>query len=267
MCRHQGHSNAAGCLTAVIPANAGIQLKNYSLNIIEKITIATLSDTGKRRSHNEDSILSDSNAGMVILADGLGGHNAGEVASAIAVAATHEQILQGLKGVETNHIDENTGLTAVSGVVKQAVTQANSDIYDKSQREIECLGMGTTIVVCVFHDNLVTAAHVGDSRLYRKREENFTQLTEDHFTWPWLDRALGVEENVVVDVMEEAVRPNDIYLLSSDGLTDMVDEGEIHSTISEYSADLAQTARELVRKANENGGKDNISVILVKVRE
>ena len=237
------------------------------MSITEKIAIASLSDTGKRRPHNEDSILSDSDAGVVILADGLGGHNAGEVASAMAVAVTHEQILEGLKDVEANHIDENTGLTAVSEIIKQAVTQANSDIYAKSQREIECQGMGTTIVVCVFHDDIVTVAHVGDSRLYRKRGTNFTQLTKDHFTWRWLDRALGVEENVLVDVMEEAARPNDVYLLCSDGLTDMVEAEEIHSTLTVHNTDPTQTTRELVRKANENGGKDNISVILVKVQE
>ena len=231
-----------------------------------KIDIADVSDTGRRRPHNEDSILSDGDAGVVVLADGLGGHNAGEVASAIAVSVTHEQILEGIKDVETGAVDEITGLTAVAGVIKQAVTQANSNIYDKGRREIECRGMGTTIVVCIFHDEMVTAAHVGDSRLYRKRGENFTQLTEDHFSWGWLDRALGVEENVVVDVMEEAIRPDDVYLLCSDGLTDMVDDEEIHSTLGQPGADLPLTARELVRKANENGGKDNISIILVRVK-
>ena len=237
------------------------------MSIAEKITIASLSDTGKQRPHNEDSILCDGDTGVVILADGLGGHNAGEVASAMAVAITHEQILEGLNNIGANHLDKNTGLTAVSRVVKQAVTRANSDIYDRAQKHIECLGMGTTIVVCVFHDRLVTAAHVGDSRLYRKRGKNFTQLTKDHFTWGWLDRAVGVEENVLVDVMEEAARPNDVYLLCSDGLTDMVEDEEIHSTLTVHNTDPTQTTRELVRKANENGGKDNISVILVKVQE
>lgn len=237
------------------------------MSITEKIAIASLSDTGKQRPHNEDSILSDSDTGVVVLADGLGGHNAGEVASAMAVAVTHEQILEGLKNIESDHPDKNTGLTAVSRVVKQAVTQANSDIYAKAQREIERQGMGTTIVVCVFHDDLVTIAHVGDSRLYRKRGKNFTQLTKDHFTWRWLDRALGVEENVLVDVMEEAVRPDDVYLLCSDGLTDMVTDDDINAALAEFNTDLAETARKLVTTANENGGIDNISVILVKIRE
>ena len=125
--------------------------------------------------------------------------------------------------------------------------------------------MGTTIVASVFHDDLVTTAHVGDSRLYRKRDQDFRQLTEDHFTWPWLDRALGIEEYVQVDVMEETVLPGDIYLLCSDGLTDMVDDGHIHAILDKDDSKLAQTAAELVQTANENGGKDNISVILVKI--
>ena len=237
------------------------------MNAAGNITIASLSDRGKERLRNEDSILSDAETGVVILADGLGGHNAGDVASALAVTVTREQILQGLKDTDAGRIDDKTGLSSVSRVVEQAVLQANSAIHSKAQKEIECHGMGTTIVVCVFHDDLVSAAHVGDSRLYRKREENFTQLTEDHFTWPWLDRALGIEENVLVDVMEEAVRPDDIYLLCSDGLTDMVDDGKIHSILADENTDLTRTATELVQKANENGGKDNISVILVKIRE
>ena len=236
------------------------------MNAAGNIIIAAFSDRGRKRLLNEDSILSDADTGVVILADGLGGHNAGEVASALAVTVTHEQILQGLKDTDAGRIDEKTGLSSVSRVVEQAVLQANSAIHSKAQKEIECHGMGTTIVVCVFHDDLISAAHVGDSRLYRKREKDFTQLTEDHFTWPWLDRALGIEERVPVDVLEQAVRPDDVYLLCSDGLTDMVIDDDIHAILDEHSSELAQTARKLIQTANENGGNDNISVILVKIR-
>lgn len=203
----------------------------------------------------------------MILADGLGGHNAGEVASALAVTVTHEQILQGFKTGEGKRTDEITGLSGVSRIVEQAVIHANSATHDKSRKETDCRGMGTTIVVCAFHNGLVTTAHVGDSRLYRQREQDFTQLTEDHFTWPWLDRALGVEEDVEVDVMEETVLPGDTYLLCSDGLTDMVTDDGIHTILDKHDTDPDQTVGELVRTANENGGKDNISVILVKIRE
>ena len=236
------------------------------VNAAGNITIASLSDRGRKRLRNEDSIVSDAETSVVILADGLGGHNAGDVASALAVTVTHEQILQGLRDTDAGKTDEKTGLSSVSRVLEQAILQANSTIHGKAQKEVECHGMGTTIVVCVFHDDLVSAAHVGDSRLYRKRGEDFMQLTKDHFTWPWLDRALGIEENVLVDVMEEAVRTDDIYLLCSDGLTDMVDDEKIHSILADVDTDLTRTATELVQKANENGGIDNISVILVKIR-
>ena len=231
------------------------------------ITISALSDRGRARLQNEDSILTDAGTGVVILADGLGGHNAGEVASALAVTVTHEQILQGFKAGEGRRADEITGLSGVSRILEQAVIHANSVIHDKSRKETDCRGMGTTIVVCAFHNGLVTAAHVGDSRLYRQRDQDFTQLTEDHFTWPWLDRALGVEEDVEADVMEETVLPGDTYLLCSDGLTDMVTDDSIHIILDKHDTDPDQTVRELVRTANENGGKDNISVILVKIPE
>ena len=231
------------------------------------IAISALSDRGRARLQNEDSILTDADTGVVILADGLGGHNAGEVASALAVTVIHEQILQGFKAGAGKRTGEPTGLSNLSRIVEQAVIHANSAIHDKAREETDCRGMGTTIVACAFHNGLVTAAHVGDSRLYRQRDRDFTQLTEDHFTWPWLDRALGIEEDVEVDVMEETVLPGDTYLLCSDGLTDMINDNDIQATLTEHGADPEKAARELVRTANENGGKDNISVILVKIRE
>ena len=231
------------------------------------IAIAALSDQGRERLQNEDSILTDEDTGIVILADGLGGHKAGEIASALAVTVTHEQIRQGLQAADSNRIYKITGLSGVSGIVERAVMQANSAIYAKAQEEIGCQGMGTTIVVCAFHNGMITTAHVGDSRLYQKRGETFTQLTEDHFTWPWLDRALGIEEYVQVDVMEEQTLSDDTYLLCSDGLTDMVTDENIQIILDEHDTDPDQAVRELVRTANENGGKDNISVILVNIRE
>ena len=237
------------------------------MNDTGNVTIATLSDRGRERLRNEDSILADAETDVVILADGLGGHNAGEVASALAVKVTHEQILQGIRDAKGRMTDEKTGLSGVSRIVERAVMHANSAIYAKAREETDCQGMGTTIVVCAFLRDMITTAHVGDSRLYRKREENFTQLTEDHFTWPWLDRALGIEEYVQVDVMEEETLPDDTYLLCSDGLTDMVTDESIQIILDEHNTDPDQAVRELVRTANENGGKDNISVILVKIRK
>ncbi len=147
--------------------------------------------------------------------------------------------------------------------------------------------MGTTIVVGLFHNNVLSIAHVGDSRLYRIRNNELQQITKDHSLIQELidrglytseeahantpknlvTRAMGIEADVDVDVVEEVVLPDDIYLLCSDGLTDLVKDEEIHLTLSKYSANLAQTADELMKFANKRGGKDNTSIILVRIRE
>ena len=150
----------------------------------------------------------------------------------------------------------------------------------------QCQGMGTTVVVVLFYNNMVTVAHVGDSRVYRLRNGDLAQITNDHslvqelidrgFFTPeeaeantpknLVTRALGIDETVEVDISEETARPGDIYLLCSDGLNDMVDDEEIRLTLSKYSANLVEAAHELVRLANESGGKDNISVVLARPR-
>ena len=146
--------------------------------------------------------------------------------------------------------------------------------------------MGTTVVVCLFNANYVTVAHVGDSRLYRKRAEDFHQITKDHSLIQELidrklytpeeayakmpknlvTRGLGLDFAVEVDIIEEPVMPEDIYLVCTDGLTDMVNDEEIHLTLSKYSANLVQIASSLIQQANKKGGKDNISVVLVRVK-
>lgn len=254
------------------------------MRLSEKLEIATISDVGRRRPHNEDSTLSDVEKGLVVLADGMGGYKAGEVASAIAVTSSHTQIVEGLAKIKPGQTDSTTGLHAESAVVKEAIIKANSNIYQSAQSDPECQGMGTTIVVALFYDGVVTIAHVGDSRLYRKRANEFAQITKDHSLIQELidrglytseeahaktpknlvTRALGIEDTVEVDVMEIPVLTGDIFLLCSDGLNDMVDDEEIHLTLSKYSANLAQAAQEMVNLANAKGGKDNTSVILIR---
>lgn len=249
------------------------------------IDIVNLSDTGLKRPHNEDSAISDVDKGLLILADGMGGYKAGEIASAIAVTSTYEQIIKGLKHIKRGEVDESTGLSSESMLVKKAIIDANSKIYTTATQEATCQGMGTTIVIALLHDDVLTVAHVGDSRMYRVRGENFEQITRDHsliqelidrgFYTPeeaaentprnLVTRALGIENKVEVDVLEEAISSGDIYLLCSDGLNDMVEDEEIHLTLSKYSANLVQAAEELVQKANANGGKDNTSIILMRV--
>jgi PPM family protein phosphatase len=257
------------------------------MDLSTKLEIVNQSDVGRKRPHNEDSTITDNQNGLVILADGMGGYKAGEVASALAVTNVLHGITEGLKKAKKGQIDEKTGFCNESLVVREMVVQANSDIYNTAKTDPQCQGMGTTIVVGLFHDNILSIAHVGDSRLYRLRNNELQQVTKDHSLIQELidrglytpeeahantpknlvTRAMGIEPDVDVDLVEESVLPDDIYLLCSDGLNDMVKDEEIHLTLSKYSANLAQTADKLVEFANKRGGKDNISIILVRIRE
>ena len=257
------------------------------MDLSAKLEIANQSDVGLKRPHNEDSTITDGRNGIVILADGMGGYKAGEVASALAVTNILFDVTNGLKKLKRGQIDETTGFSNESLLIRDAITQANSVIYNTAQTDPQCQGMGTTIVVGLFHNNILSIAHVGDSRLYRLRNNELQQVTNDHSLIQELidrglytseeahantprnlvTRAMGIEADVDVDVVEEAVLPDDIYLLCSDGLTDLVKDEEIHLTLSKYSANLAQTADELVKFANKRGGKDNTSIILVRIRE
>ena len=146
----------------------------------DKLEIINVSDTGLRRPHNEDSTLCDPGEGLVILADGMGGYKAGEVASAIAVTSIHKLILDGLENLRRGQKDKDSGLSIESGVIRNAISVVNSEIYNIALVDAQCQGMGTTIIVVLFHNNICTIGHVGDSRLYRKRGDTFVQITKDH---------------------------------------------------------------------------------------
>ncbi len=247
---------------------------------------ATLSHPGMVRSHNEDSVFVDAEAGIAILADGMGGYNAGEVASGIAVNVVSTGMLPDLRsGRELSKIDVTSGLTHAALLLQQQIAAANTGIYEAAQARPECAGMGTTIVSAVFCGNRVSIGHIGDSRCYRLRGEKFEQLTHDHsllqeqidsgqltqeqakysLNKNLVTRALGIEAIVPADIVEYRVEANDIYLLNSDGLTDMVEPEVIQKIVTGKRADLAVAAAELVEVANQNGGRDNISVVLVRV--
>ena len=248
-----------------------------------ELEIVNLSDVGKRRPHNEDSTITDASIGLVILADGMGGYNAGEVASTLAVITIYEDINNSLKPA-TKKSQADSGNNTSGSMLKKAINQANSTIYNMAQSEPMCKGMGTTIVAGLVQDDNIIIGSVGDSRLYRLRDTKFQQITKDHSLIQELidrglyspeeahakmpknlvTRALGLDAKVEVDIIEEQIQPNDIYLLCSDGLNDMVNDEEIHLTLSKYSANLVQAAENLIHKANANGGKDNISVVLVR---
>ncbi len=252
-----------------------------------KIQFVEITDTGKVREHNEDAIGSDVDMGLMVLADGMGGYNAGEVASGIAVQTITELAAEGATREARNDRDSETGLMRQTIVLRDAISRANKIIFQTAQSQTHCEGMGTTLVAALFYDNSVSIAHVGDSRAYRLRNEQFEQLTLDHSLLQelvdrgfyseeeaqrstnrnYVTRALGVEPAVEVEVQEFDVLPEDIYLLCSDGLPDMVEDEDIHLTISTFNASLDVVGQQLVDLANDNGGRDNVSVMLTQVLE
>ena len=255
------------------------------MNLRGKIDFAEMTDTGRVRDHNEDAIGSDPEIGLMVLADGMGGYNAGEVASGIAVQIVSELATEGAARENRDETDAHSGLMRQSIVLRDAVYRANKIIFQTAQSQTHCEGMGTTIVACMFYDNKVSIAHVGDSRAYRLRSGAFEQLTLDHSLLQelvdrgfyseeeaqrstnrnYVTRALGVEPSVEVEVQEFDVLPDDIILLCSDGLPDMVEDEDIHLTISTFNASLDVVGEQLVQLTNDNGGRDNVSVMLAQV--
>ena len=252
-----------------------------------KLAFVGQTDTGRVREHNEDTIATDSDVGLLVLADGMGGYNAGEVASGIAVKTITNLVREGLAREDLASIDRSTGLTRPSIVLRDAITRANKIIYQTARSQAECEGMGTTVVAALFYDNRISIAHVGDSRLYRQRGSQIAQVTMDHsllqelvdrgFYSPeeaqraanknYVTRALGVEPQVEVEVQEHPVDKGDIFILCSDGLSDMVEDEDIRLTISTFGANLDTVAKQLIQLANENGGRDNVSVVLAQAVE
>ena len=248
------------------------------------IEIAGRTDTGKVREQNEDSIGEEIELGAIVLADGMGGYHGGEVASAIAVNTILNHLHENLPGIRTSQVDKQTGYHRETLICQAAIEQANTTIVKAAQSQPQYRGMGTTIVLGVFYDNKLSVTHVGDSRMYRFREDHLEQITADHTLLQELvdrgfyteeeaneslnknlvTRALGVESDVVVDMHETAVSTGDIYLLCSDGLTDMVTDQEILATIKTFLNDLQDVADNLVGLANEHGGRDNVSVVLAR---
>ncbi len=257
------------------------------MNLQNKITIMGLTDAGMVRSKNEDAIGYDSALGLVVLADGMGGHRGGEIASSMTVDTIIDQLQQKLPEITAGGVDETSGFSLESICIQDAVVAANDLVYKTAEANPEHKGMGTTIVVLQFYNNSFSLAHIGDSRCYRLRNDKFEQITKDHsllqelidrgFYTPeearnsmnknLVTRALGIDPIVMPDIQEDIVLKNDIYLLCSDGLTDLVEDEDIYYTIKEFSANLEEAAKQLITKANQNGGKDNISVMLCRIDE
>jgi PPM family protein phosphatase len=246
------------------------------------LEIAGLTDVGKVRQYNEDKIGIDAETGTVLVADGMGGHRAGEVASRMAsdliMADLHEAV---------SELDNEAGMVAALHAAERAIKRANRAVFAASQTQAGYKGMGTTLALAIFHDNKVVLAHVGDSRIYRLRGNALQLLTRDDsmlrdqvdlgfiraedagesHNRSLITRALGIAETVKAHLANDSALPGDIFLLCSDGLTDIVEERDIELILSALRSNLPLACFHLVQTAKDNGGYDNVSAILVRVRE
>lgn len=254
------------------------------MTVQRRLEFASATDAGVVRKFNEDSIAINEEIGLMALADGMGGYMAGDVASAMATSVVMGQLKDALAGLEPGR-HEDGGRSARSLAAKEAAERANQSIYKMAQKNPQYQGMGTTLTFALFHDDKVAIAHVGDSRLYRVRYGRLEQITMDHSLLQnqveagmidaedakishnrnLVTRALGKEAAVEVDMREEDVLPGDIYLICSDGLNDMVENADIELALCELKANLPLAAKLLVQMANDNGGHDNVSVVLARV--
>lgn len=233
-------------------------------------------DIGRERKINEDFYYiseAEDKIKLFILADGMGGYNAGEVASKMAVEAVKEYIYK--------HFQKNKdSKEKIEDLLREAIEYANNVVYKKSQSQKELNGMGTTLDVCLIYNSKVYIGHVGDSRVYRIRKEFMRRITRDHsyvqtliedgtitkeeaFHHPkknMLTKALGCMEKVEPDIYTKTFIKDDMILMSSDGLTNMIKEDEIYNTIKQ---DKENATENLVKQANDNGGYDNITVVII----
>jgi serine/threonine protein phosphatase PrpC len=258
------------------------------MSLKRKLHIAKRTDVGRVRDHNEDFIFTDSTRGIAVLADGMGGMNAGEVASSMSVHVVVDELVgfvDGASTLQSADIEEDEQPSSEIGFMQATVEKANSAVFHVSQTQPQCRGMGTTIVATLFQDDKVVVGHIGDSRLYRFCNGELDQITKDHsFVQELIDkglytkeearsssqknvvtRAVGIAPTVEVEVNVHDVLPDDLYLLCSDGLTDLVPDKDIRRSIDLFGNDLAGMADHLVEIANASGGKDNISIILIRV--
>ena len=251
-----------------------------------RVIVAGETNVGMKRTHNEDrfSVIDESH--LYVVADGMGGHASGEVASQMAIDTLQEffqatsadpEATWPYKMDKSRGYEENRLITSVK--------LANLRIFETAQRDPKLRGMGTTLVAILVVDDGVLIAHVGDSRVYRLRDGKLEQLTEDHSllndyikmkklseeeikNFPHKNvivRALGMKESVKVDTSLDPPKPGDIYILCSDGLAGPISDDEIHEISLQHTTDLKAACSALIDRANANGGPDNVTVVCVKV--
>jgi serine/threonine protein phosphatase PrpC len=254
--------------------------------IKDKVSTALLTDMGRVRTNNEDAITEDRDFGLLVLADGMGGYNAGEVASGIATTTIPHVVRRDWKNLRRLASSEDgVNHSPQALLLKKAIEEAHETIYQAAQSQPQCAGMGTTVVVVLLHDDRMSIAHVGDSRLYRYRSGKLQQITRDHSLQEEMiakghytreeaammvrknivTRAMGVEPAVSVELGEAPVEVGDMLLLCSDGLSDMVSDEQIGISLKRYGDNLQEAAKDLVEQALQGGGKDNVSVILARI--
>lgn len=236
--------------------------------------MVSATDIGRIRTRNEDAVKIFPDDGVAILSDGMGGHRAGDVASQMAVDIIAQKLLDGENSITPERLIDS-------------LEAANHSIREKSLSEPDCHGMGATVVVATFAQQRLLIAHAGDSRLYRFADGKLEQLTEDHTLAQqyvreglmnqneadrWVGRnmlvkGLGIDAYVEPDINEDGLQPECIYLLCSDGLTDAVSDDLIAATLRKHGDSLQDAVDRLITLANDNGGPDNISIVLARVRE
>jgi serine/threonine protein phosphatase PrpC len=241
----------------------------------------TSTDPGLARENNEDSVAVDEPTRLGILADGMGGYNAGEIASGMATTFIKSELGRWLA-----QAGRHANAREVRRAMEICVDNANRSIFNAANSNPQYSGMGTTLVLGVFQDGRLMIGHIGDSRCYRLRGDELTQITKDHSLLQeqmdaglitpeqaatssnknLVTRALGVEDAVLLEVNEHKVEPGDLFLMCSDGLSDMVDDQGI-ATILGNEGPLEQRAAQLIDAANANGGRDNISILMVQAVE
>jgi protein phosphatase len=245
-------------------------------------------DVGRQRDQNEDNYLVDPKLHLFVVADGMGGHAAGEVASKVAVDAINEFIcLTGGDEEITWPFGLDEAISYDGNRLKTALRYANGKVLDAARGHAEYENMATTVAAVLVDGSTANMAHVGDSRIYLWRGGELSQLTSDH---SWVNeqlqsgvlsadqarshplrnvvtRALGGKPELQVDVQSVAMQPGDVLLICSDGLTTMVADDEIAQVLSDSAGDIEKGAQDLVARANDGGGEDNISVVLIGFQE
>jgi protein phosphatase len=254
-----------------------------------RVVVAARTDVGRRRANNEDTHCVDESLGLFLVADGLGGHASGEVASRLAVETIHDKLASWARGGEPPPAlgPPIAGVPEAATHLANSIRFANRVIHSAAGSRPEFRGMATTVVAALLAEGRLILAHVGDSRIYRVRDRKLEQLSRDHslvgeqvamglispdqaVVSPQrnvVTRAVGMEPAVAVDVQDEAIQEGDTVLLCSDGLSDMVDEPIILETVIQAGEDLEQACQALVELANARGGKDNITAVLIHFSE